>query len=64
MRACGGSAVLFYMVYMWLKRSSTGILGTSDDQRIGRPLGVTDKFHIEKILWKLRVKKCVKHVLS
>lgn len=47
--ACGPYAVSFNTVYRWLRRFSTGILDSSDEQRSGRPIEATDKCHIEKV---------------
>ena len=51
--ACDGSAVLFNTMYRWLKRFSTVILDTSDDQRSGGPIELTT-FHTEK-----KIKECL-----
>ena len=45
--ACGGSAVMLNTVYRWLKHFFDW--NTFDDQHSGRPIEVTNKFHIEKV---------------
>ena len=47
--ACGDNALSYRGVCRWVASFSAGRDSTKDEHRTGRPISITDKYHVEKV---------------